>query len=124
MLIDEESDPLKAMEPVLTSQNVLSISKLAPRIPQQGGDGLTSSAVHATWLHKLFWEGDQNVLKKAPQSDQDFINAYDTCAKYFDRLLPSDAVNFLDAITFSPAAAKKVSVMQVDLGLDPILAGG
>ncbi|KAA0708511.1 Neuroblastoma-amplified sequence [Triplophysa tibetana] len=109
-LIDEESDPLKAMEPVLTSQNVLSISKLAPRIPQQGGDALTSSAVHATWLHKLFWEGDQNVLKKAPQTDQDFINAYDTCAKYFDRLLPSDAVNFLDAITFSPAAANKLSV--------------
>ncbi|KAI7799761.1 putative neuroblastoma-amplified sequence [Triplophysa rosa] len=109
-LIDEESDPLKALEPVLTSHNVLSISKLAPRIPQQGGDALTSSAVHAIWLHKLFWEGDQHVLKKAPQSDQDFINAYDTCAKYFDRLLPSDAVNFLDAITFSPAAANKLSV--------------
>nr|XP_055042803.1 NBAS subunit of NRZ tethering complex [Misgurnus anguillicaudatus] len=109
-LIDEDSDPLKALEPVLTSQNVLSISKLAPRIPQQGGELLTSSAVHATWLHKLFWEGDQQVLKKASQSDQDFFHAYDTCAKYFDRLLPLDAVNFLDAITFSPEAANKLSV--------------
>uniref|UniRef100_A0A9J8AEJ9 NBAS subunit of NRZ tethering complex n=1 Tax=Cyprinus carpio carpio TaxID=630221 RepID=A0A9J8AEJ9_CYPCA len=109
-LTDEDSDPLKALEPVLTSQNVLSISKLAPRIPQKGGEALTSSAVHATWLHKLFWEGDQHVLKKAPQSDHDFLHAYDTCAKYFDRLLPVDSVNFLDAITFSPEAANKLSV--------------
>lgn len=109
-------DPRKALEPVLTSQNVLSISKLAPRIPEQGGDALTPSAVHATWLRKLFWEGDQHVLKKPPQGDQDFLHAYDTCAKYFDRLLPSDAVNFLDAITFSPEAANKVRVMQMDVG--------
>uniref|UniRef100_A0A8C1T408 NBAS subunit of NRZ tethering complex n=1 Tax=Cyprinus carpio TaxID=7962 RepID=A0A8C1T408_CYPCA len=109
-LTDEDSDPLKALEPVLTSQNVLSISKLAPRIPQKGGEALTSSAVHATWLHKLFWEGDQHVLKKAPQSDHDFLHAYDTCAKYFDRLLPVDSVNFMDAITFSPEAANKLSV--------------
>uniref|UniRef100_A0A671NLZ3 Neuroblastoma-amplified sequence N-terminal domain-containing protein n=1 Tax=Sinocyclocheilus anshuiensis TaxID=1608454 RepID=A0A671NLZ3_9TELE len=109
-LTDEDSDPLKALEPVLTSQNVLSISRLAPRIPQKGGEALTSSAVHATWLHKLFWEGDQHVLKKAPQSDHDFLHAYDTCAKYFDRLLPVDSVNFLDAITFSPEAANKLSV--------------
>uniref|UniRef100_A0A673JN30 Neuroblastoma-amplified sequence N-terminal domain-containing protein n=1 Tax=Sinocyclocheilus rhinocerous TaxID=307959 RepID=A0A673JN30_9TELE len=109
-LTDEDSDPLKALEPVLTSQNVLSISKLAPRIPQKGGEALASSAVHATWLHKLFWEGDQHVLKKAPQSDHDFLHAYDTCAKYFDRLLPVDSVNFLDAITFSPEAANKLSV--------------
>lgn len=111
-LTDEDSDPLKALEPILTSQNVLSISKLAPRIPQKGGELLTSSAVHATWLHKLFWEGDQHVLKKAPQSDHDFLHAYDTCAKYFDRLLPVDCVNFLDAITFSPEAANKVSLRQ------------
>ncbi|XP_073708858.1 NBAS subunit of NRZ tethering complex [Garra rufa] len=109
-LTDEDSDPLKALDPVLTSQNVLSISKLASRIPQKGGEPLTSSAVHATWLHKLFWEGDQHVLKKAPQSDHDFLHAYDTCAKYFDRLLPVDSVNFLDAITFSPEAANKLSV--------------
>ncbi|RXN16918.1 neuroblastoma-amplified sequence [Labeo rohita] len=109
-LTDEDSDPLKALKPVLTSQNVLSISKLAPRIPQKGGEPLTPSAVHATWLHKLFWEGDQHVLKKAPQSDHDFLHAYDTCAKYFDRLLPVDSVNFLDAITFSPEAANKLSV--------------
>ncbi|XP_051501521.1 NBAS subunit of NRZ tethering complex-like isoform X3 [Myxocyprinus asiaticus] len=109
-LIDEDSDPLKALVPVLTSQNVLSIAKLAPEFPQRGVEPLTSSAVHTTWLHKLFWEGDQHVLKKAPQSDQDFLRAYDTCAKYFDRLLPLDAVNFLDAITFSPEAANKLSV--------------
>uniref|UniRef100_A0A673GLC1 NBAS subunit of NRZ tethering complex n=1 Tax=Sinocyclocheilus rhinocerous TaxID=307959 RepID=A0A673GLC1_9TELE len=109
-LTDEDSDPLKALEPVLTSQNVLSISKLAPRIPQKGGEAFTSSTVHATWLHKLFWEGDQHVLKKAPQSDHDFLHAYDTCAKYFDRLLPVDSVNFLDVITFSPEAANKLSV--------------
>ncbi|KAL6485773.1 hypothetical protein MHYP_G00051650, partial [Metynnis hypsauchen] len=109
-LTNEDSDPLKALEPVLTSQNVLSISKLAARIPLKGGQALTPSAVHSTWLHKLFWEGDAHVLKRSPQTDQEFLHAYDTCAKYFDRLLPLDAVNFLDAITFSPEAASHLSV--------------
>ncbi|XP_072534996.1 NBAS subunit of NRZ tethering complex isoform X2 [Salminus brasiliensis] len=109
-LTDEDSDPLKALEPVLTSQNVLSISKLATKIPLKGGEALTPSAVHATWLHKLFWEGDSHVLKRSPQTEQDFLHANDTCAKYFDRLLPLDAVKFLDAITFSPEAASHLSV--------------
>uniref|UniRef100_A0A8B9GME1 NBAS subunit of NRZ tethering complex n=1 Tax=Astyanax mexicanus TaxID=7994 RepID=A0A8B9GME1_ASTMX len=109
-LTDEDSDPLKALEPVLTSQNVLSISKLAARIPLKADEALTASAVHSTWLHKLFWEGDAHVLKRSPQTDQEYLHAYDTCAKYFDRLLPSDAVKFLDAITFSPEAACHLSV--------------
>ncbi|XP_036438220.1 neuroblastoma-amplified sequence isoform X2 [Colossoma macropomum] len=109
-LTEEDSDPLKELEPVLTSQNVLSISKLAARIPLKGGQALTPSAVHFTWLHKLFWEGDAHIFKRSPQTDQEFLHAYDTCAKYFDRLLPLDAVNFLDAITFSPEAASHLSV--------------
>uniref|UniRef100_A0AAY5EXF8 Sec39 domain-containing protein n=1 Tax=Electrophorus electricus TaxID=8005 RepID=A0AAY5EXF8_ELEEL len=109
-LTDEDSDPLKALEPVLTSQNVLSISKLAGRVPLKGGGALTASAVHTTWLRKLFWEGDAHVLKRSPQTESDFLTAYDVCAKYFDRLLPVDAVSFLDAITFSPEAANHLCV--------------
>ncbi|XP_062857972.1 NBAS subunit of NRZ tethering complex [Trichomycterus rosablanca] len=109
-LTDEDADPRKALEPVLTSQNVLSISKLAPRIPLKGGDALTSSAVHSTWLHTLFWQGDAHILKKSPQTDQDYLHAYDACAKYLDRLLPVDATQFLDSITFSAEAANKLSV--------------
>lgn len=110
-LTDEDSDPLKALEPVLSSQNVLSISKLASRIPQKGGGALTPSTVHATWLPKLFWQGDAHILKKSPQSDQDFLHAYDTCAKYLDRLVPLDAICFLDSITFSPEAISQVSAI-------------
>lgn len=111
-LTDESSDPLATLRPVLTSQNVLSISKLAHRLPVPGGSGATMSAsgVHAIWLQKLFWEGDPQLLKRPPQSDQDYLHAYDTCAKYLDRLTPADAVHFLDAITFSADAAKHLSV--------------
>ncbi|XP_053503129.1 NBAS subunit of NRZ tethering complex isoform X1 [Ictalurus furcatus] len=109
-LTDEDSDPLKALEPVLSSQNVLSISKLASRIPQKAGGALTPSTVHATWLPKLFWQGDAHILKKSPQSDQDFLHTYDTCAKYLDRLVPLDAIRFLDSITFSPEAINQLSV--------------
>lgn len=110
-LTDEDLDPLKALEPVLSSQNVLSISKLASRIPKKGSGALTASAVHATWLPKLFWQGDSHLLKKSPQSDQDFLHAYDTCAKYLDRLMPLDAIYFLDSITFSLEAANQVSTI-------------
>uniref|UniRef100_A0A3Q1FX53 NBAS subunit of NRZ tethering complex n=1 Tax=Acanthochromis polyacanthus TaxID=80966 RepID=A0A3Q1FX53_9TELE len=111
-LTDETSDPLATLQPVLTSQNVLSISKLANRLPRPGGGGatLSSSSVHAVWLQKLFWKGDPQLLKRPPQSDHDFLHAYDTCAKYLDRLLPVDAVHFLDSITFSPEAAEQLSV--------------
>uniref|UniRef100_A0A3Q3XCS4 NBAS subunit of NRZ tethering complex n=1 Tax=Mola mola TaxID=94237 RepID=A0A3Q3XCS4_MOLML len=111
-LTDESSDPLATLRPVLSSQNVLSISKLANRLPVPSGGGATvsPSAVHAVWLQKLFWTGDPQLLKRLPQSDQDYLHAYDTCAKYLDRLVPADAVCFLDSITFSPDAAKHLSV--------------
>ncbi|KAM9840516.1 NBAS subunit of NRZ tethering complex [Aulostomus maculatus] len=111
-LTDESLDPLATLEPVLTSQNVLSISKLANRLPMPGGSGATvsPSAVHAVWLQKLFWKGDAQLLKRPPQSDQDYLHAYDTCAKYLDRLVPADAANFLDSITFSLDAVKHLSI--------------
>ncbi|XP_041814881.1 neuroblastoma-amplified sequence [Chelmon rostratus] len=111
-LTDESLDPLTTLQPVLTSQNVLSISKLANRLPVPGGGGATvsPSAVHAVWLQKLFWKGDPQLLKRPPQGDQDYLHAYDTCAKYLDRLVPADAVHFLDSITFSPDAAEHLSI--------------
>lgn len=113
-LTDESLDPLVTLQPVLTSQNVLSISKLANRLPVLGGGGMTvsPSAVHAAWLQKLFWKGDPQLLKRPPQNDQDYLHAYDTCGKYLDRLVPADAVHFLDSITFSPEAAEHVSLKQ------------
>uniref|UniRef100_A0A673CVH2 NBAS subunit of NRZ tethering complex n=1 Tax=Sphaeramia orbicularis TaxID=375764 RepID=A0A673CVH2_9TELE len=111
-LTDESSDPLVTLEPVLTSQNVLSISKLANRLPVPDGGGKTvsPSAVHAVWLQKLFWKGDPQLLKRPPNSDQDYLHAYDTCAKYLDRLVPADAIHFLDNITFSPDAVKHLTI--------------
>uniref|UniRef100_A0A8C8DVP0 NBAS subunit of NRZ tethering complex n=1 Tax=Oryzias sinensis TaxID=183150 RepID=A0A8C8DVP0_9TELE len=111
-LTDESSDPLATLQPVLSSQNVLSISKHVNRLPLPGGGGgtVSPSAVHATWLQKLFWKGDPHLLKKPPKSDSDYLNAYDTCAKYLDRMVPADAVSFLDSITFSSDAVKKLSV--------------
>ncbi|XP_068609705.1 NBAS subunit of NRZ tethering complex [Brachionichthys hirsutus] len=111
-LTDESLDPLAALQPVLTSQNVLSISKLANLLPVPGGGGarVSPSSVHAVWLQKLFWKGDPQLLKRPPQSDQDYLHAYDTCAKYFDRLVPFDAVSFLDSVTFSPDAAQHLTI--------------
>ncbi|XP_072559088.1 NBAS subunit of NRZ tethering complex isoform X2 [Paramormyrops kingsleyae] len=109
-MTDEDSDPLDALEPVLSSQNVLSISKLTARLPLREGVALSPSRVHATWLRKLFWNGDPQVLRKPPQTDSDFLHAYDACAKYFERLLPADAVAFVDAVTFSPEAVERLSI--------------
>ncbi|XP_051908566.1 NBAS subunit of NRZ tethering complex isoform X1 [Hippocampus zosterae] len=113
-LTDESRDPLAALEPVLTSQNVLSISKLAHLLPKPGGIGqgatLSASAIHTTWLRNLFWKGDAHLLKSPPLNEQDYLHAYDTCAKYLDRLLPVHAVHFLDDITFSTEAITHLSI--------------
>lgn len=60
------------------------------------------------------------MLKRPPQTDQDYLHAYDTCAKYLDRLVPADAVSFLDNITFSADAAKQVNPDQI-CGLIPAI---
>ncbi|KAG2468231.1 NBAS protein, partial [Polypterus senegalus] len=103
-LTDEDCDPLEALAPVLTSQNTLSISKLAPKIPWKHGKMLYPSSVYAVWLRKMFWKGDPVILKKTPQSMTDYIYAYDTCAKYFDKISPADIIFVMDNICFSPQA--------------------
>uniref|UniRef100_A0A4W3IP51 NBAS subunit of NRZ tethering complex n=1 Tax=Callorhinchus milii TaxID=7868 RepID=A0A4W3IP51_CALMI len=109
-LTDGDADPLEPLQPVLTSQNILSISKLAPKIPGKDGIMLSSSSIYATWLSKLFWNGDPQLIKKQPQIKTEWLNAYDTCAKYFDRLYPTDIVGFIDGITFSANAVSKLTV--------------
>ncbi|XP_032209159.1 neuroblastoma-amplified sequence isoform X2 [Mustela erminea] len=109
-LTDENMNPLEALEPVLSSQNILSISKLVPKIPAQDGRMLSPSALYTIWLQKLFWTGDPHLIKQAPESSPEWLRAYDVCVKYFDRLHPGDLITVVDAITFSPKAVTKLSV--------------
>ncbi|XP_067324768.1 NBAS subunit of NRZ tethering complex isoform X1 [Anolis sagrei] len=109
-LMEDNVNPLAALEPILTSQNVLSISKLAPKIPDKEGGMLSPSSVYAIWIKKLFWTGDPHLIKKAPETVAEWLHAYDICAKYFDRLCPGDIINFMDEITFSSKAVTKLSV--------------
>uniref|UniRef100_A0A452IMD0 Uncharacterized protein n=1 Tax=Gopherus agassizii TaxID=38772 RepID=A0A452IMD0_9SAUR len=89
-LTDENVSPLGVLQPILTSQNILSISKLAPKIPEKDGSMLSPSSVYTIWLQKLFWNGDRKLIKKAPETIPEWLSAYDTCAKYFDSLYPGD----------------------------------
>ncbi|KAJ7412687.1 Neuroblastoma-amplified sequence [Pitangus sulphuratus] len=109
-LTGENENPLETLEPVLTSQNILSISKLAPKIPKKDGSMLSSSSVYAVWLQKLFWNGDHHLIKKIPETMDEWLHAYDMCSKYFDRLDPDDIVTFIDEITFSSKAVTKLPV--------------
>uniref|UniRef100_A0A8C4W7S3 NBAS subunit of NRZ tethering complex n=1 Tax=Gopherus evgoodei TaxID=1825980 RepID=A0A8C4W7S3_9SAUR len=109
-LTDENVSPLGVLQPILTSQNILSISKLAPKIPEKDGSMLSPSSVYTIWLQKLFWNGDRKLIKKAPETIPEWLSAYDTCAKYFDSLYPGDIVTFIDDITFSSKAVTKLSV--------------
>ncbi|KAM5126870.1 LOW QUALITY PROTEIN: NBAS subunit of NRZ tethering complex-like [Callospermophilus lateralis] len=109
-LTDENKNPLDALEPVLSSQNILSISKLAPKIPAKEGRMLLPSSLYTVWLQKLFWTGDPHLIKQIPESSPEWLHAYDICVKYFDRLHPGDLIAVVDAITFSPKAVAKLSV--------------
>lgn len=100
---------MEALGPVLTSQNILSVSKLAPKIPEKDGGMLSPSSVYLIWLKTLFWNSDAHLIKKAPETIPEWLHAYDICAKYFDRLYPGDIIIFMDEITFSSKAVTKVS---------------
>ncbi|TNM95023.1 hypothetical protein fugu_017782 [Takifugu bimaculatus] len=87
-LTDESLDPLAALQPVCDqSERVVHLQTRLIASPWPGGGDATvsASAVHATWLQKLFWKGDPQLLKRPPQGDHDYMHAYDTCAKYLDR---------------------------------------
>ncbi|XP_072794287.1 NBAS subunit of NRZ tethering complex [Vicugna pacos] len=109
-LTDENTNPLEALEPVLSSQNILSISKLVPKIPEKDGRMLSPSSLYTIWLQKLFWTGDPHLIKQVPASCPEWLQAFDVCAKYFDRLRPGDLITVVDAVTFSPKAVTKLSV--------------
>uniref|UniRef100_A0A8C8Z0R0 NBAS subunit of NRZ tethering complex n=1 Tax=Prolemur simus TaxID=1328070 RepID=A0A8C8Z0R0_PROSS len=109
-LTDENMSPLEALEPVLSSQNILSISKLVPKIPGKDGQMLSPSSLYTIWLQKLFWTGDPHLIKQVPESSSEWLHAYDVCMKYFDRLHLDDLITVVDAITFSPKAVTKLSV--------------
>ncbi|XP_033293310.1 NBAS subunit of NRZ tethering complex isoform X2 [Orcinus orca] len=109
-LTDDNMNPLEALEPVLSSQNILSISKLVPRIPEKDGRMLSPSSLYTVWLQKLFWTGDPHLVKQVPASSPEWLCAYDACMKYFDRLLPGDLITVVDSVTFSPKAVTKLSV--------------
>ncbi|XP_037384398.1 NBAS subunit of NRZ tethering complex [Talpa occidentalis] len=109
-LTDENTNPLEALEPILSSQNILSISKLVPKIPDKDGQMLSPSSLYTVWLQKLFWTGDPHLIKQVPESSPEWLHAYDVCTKYFDRLHPGDLITVVDAITFSPKAVTKLSV--------------
>ncbi|NXY05652.1 NBAS protein, partial [Pteruthius melanotis] len=109
-LTDENENPLETLEPILTSQNILSISKLAPKIPKKDGGMLSPSSLYAVWLQKLFWNGDHHLVKKIPETMDEWLHAYDMCSKYFDRLDPDDIVTFIDEITFSSKAVTKLPI--------------
>ncbi|XP_069742445.1 NBAS subunit of NRZ tethering complex isoform X2 [Narcine bancroftii] len=109
-LTEGNIDPMESLEPVLTSHNVLSVSKLASKIPGKGGTMLSPNLIYATWLHKLFWLGDVHLIKTPPQTETEWLTAYDTCAKYFDRLSLTDIIGFVDDITFSANALNKLNV--------------
>lgn len=70
---------------------------------------LSPSSLYTVWLQKLFWTGDPQLIKQAPQSSPEWLHAYDVCLKYFDRLCPDDLISIVDAITFSPEAVSKVT---------------
>lgn len=112
-LTDENTDPLEALEPVLSSQNILSISKLVPKIPAKDGRMLSPSALYTVWLQKLFWTGDPHLARPAPESSSVWLRACEVCLRYFDRLHPGDLITVVDAITFSPSAVTKVTKKRV-----------
>ncbi|XP_032508364.1 neuroblastoma-amplified sequence isoform X2 [Phocoena sinus] len=109
-LTDENMNPLEVLEPVLSSQNILSISKLVPKIPEKDGRMLSPSSLYTIWLQKLFWTGDPHLIKQVPASSPEWLCTFDACMKYFDRLLPGDLITVVDSVTFSPKAVTKLSV--------------
>ncbi|CAM9714502.1 unnamed protein product [Lampetra planeri] len=102
-LMDTSANPLDALRPVLTSQNVTTVAKLVPKLPTAGG--LTQSAVFATWLRRLFWNGTGK-----DGDEVDWGRRYRDCEQLLGRLSPPDLDAFLQEVTVSADAVDQLPI--------------
>ncbi|KAK2171518.1 hypothetical protein NP493_1055g01018 [Ridgeia piscesae] len=63
-LVDGKMRPLDVICPILNTENVNTLAKLASKIPDKTGGFLHASVVYCAWAVKLFWEGDPAAKKK------------------------------------------------------------
>ncbi|XP_064620288.1 NBAS subunit of NRZ tethering complex-like [Lineus longissimus] len=104
-LTDVEHDSLDLIQPHLTASNVQGIAKLAPKIPDKGDGFLNMSGIFALWAQHVFWQGDQ-ASKKQPESLGEWMHRYELSAEFLQKLIPVDAIRFIDGITFAEASSK------------------
>lgn len=71
LLIKPNSDVLAILHPVLTSENVNSLAKVAKNVPCKEGAGIESSTVYCAWAQKYFFDVSKG---KKPKSSSDWIH--------------------------------------------------
>ncbi|KAK3097270.1 hypothetical protein FSP39_008222 [Pinctada imbricata] len=104
-LMDPSHNAVDVIVPVLTSSNVNVIAKLASKIPDGHGGFLHPSVVHCAWAVQTFWS-----TVKIPSSVAGWIHRYESCGETLQKLLPSDVINFTDAVVFVRDSREKLEL--------------
>ncbi|XP_065910966.1 NBAS subunit of NRZ tethering complex-like isoform X2 [Dysidea avara] len=100
-------DPLLALQPHLTSDNVHVVAKVANKIPLSKGGHLQPSNVFCTFAERLFWNKKQKVGKTMSKAT-DWLHQYELCQDYLKRLTATEYETIIKSFTLSPTAIQLI----------------
>ncbi|XP_071535636.1 NBAS subunit of NRZ tethering complex-like [Panulirus ornatus] len=105
LLIEPKSDVLAILHPVLTSENVNSLAKVAKNVPCKEGAGIEPSTVFCAWAQKYFFDVSKG---KKPKTSSDWIHRYESCGEYMQKMNPSDILKFVNQLILSEVGTRMV----------------
>ncbi|CAL1537532.1 unnamed protein product [Lymnaea stagnalis] len=108
-LMDNVTAPVDVLQPCLTANNIHTLAKLAPQIPNKENGFLHPSCLYSYWATQVFLVGD-GKKKWPPEIMSGWIHHYESLFELIQKLRPEDLLNFIDSIVFTPSSRKLMDV--------------
>ncbi|KFM69122.1 Neuroblastoma-amplified sequence, partial [Stegodyphus mimosarum] len=108
MVMSPESSSMY-LASIINESNVHVFAKVASSIPKEVGVFYEPGNMYCLWVQKYFFEGkSQNT--KIPVTKTDWIHRYESCTDMLQKLGPSDVLQWVDRIIFSPESLENMSI--------------
>ncbi|CAD5110997.1 DgyrCDS348 [Dimorphilus gyrociliatus] len=101
-LTNGKENSINVLEPILTTDNINSLAKLAYNLTDGKGNFLQPSAVYRIWCSIKFWKSD---CKK----ENEWLKNYENCTNFIAKLIPEHLIEFMDDVTFSEKSLKNLN---------------
>ncbi|GAB1605191.1 neuroblastoma-amplified sequence-like [Argonauta hians] len=107
LLLSSEDPLVSVIQPILCKDNVNTIAKLSSKIPAKSGGFIRPGMVYSVWAAKSFWNIKEN---RAKLSDSYWLQQYDDCTEFTQKMIPADFLTFIESIIFVETSREKLTL--------------